>query len=380
MRERLGLAAALTAPLLLLAVPLVSVVATCGGFELLSAVLFALLLLSALDAFARPDSVRWCTFLVVGVLFAWSRYESLAVFVGVLLLVLWGTRGRNQAASTTRIAFMAIPLAVAPLVLLLAHARNPGFYPEAGGRTLVSLHHGLEHFPGFAAAFFDVRLAHALPGPLAVIGLLAAVWWAARERSVPYRALLVVMPVVAVTALVLFWFFGNVEEPTALRLFLPAAVLGALSPLLLLRLAGPRVALPLLAFGAAMAALRLRELHLRNAFPELPRSTIVATLDRLALRHDDGTGRTLWVSSLPQVLCIRGRAGLSIEAFQRRRSEVSRLRLQGDLRTLFLVTTPFDRDLAPAFGDPQELLSAFDYQIVEKTDGPQPFMLYRLQP
>jgi hypothetical protein len=380
MRDRLGLAAALTAPLLLLAVPLVPVVATGGGFEPLAALLFALVLLAALDVVARPDPVRWCTFLVTGVLFAWSRYESLAVFAGIVLLVLQGTRGRNQCTNVTRIAFAAMPLAVAPLVLLLAHARNPGFYPEAGGQQLVSLQHALGHLPGFVAAFFDIRLDHALPGPLAVIGLVAAAWWGWRHRSVPYRALLVAMPVFGVTALVLFWFFGNVEEPTALRLFLPASVLGALSPLLLLRVAGRSVALPLLAFSALIAVLRLRELHLGRAFPEPQRSAMVEILDRLVQRHDDGSGRILWVGSLPQALCIRGRAGLTVEAFQRRRSEVGRLRLQGDLRTLFLYSTPFDRDLAPAFGEPRELLSAFDYQVVEKVDSPHPFMLYRLQP
>jgi Dolichyl-phosphate-mannose-protein mannosyltransferase len=377
-RRRLGAVAATCAPLLLLAVPLIIVVATSGGFELLAAVLFGCLLLAAIDVHTRPEPVRWCTFLAVGVLYAWSRYEALPVFVLVAALVWWGHRGLPGFDARCWFAAALVPVLVAPLLPLYVHARDPDFYPEAAGQPLVALQHGVAHLWPFVRAWFAPGGAHALPGPSAWLAVVAVALWLWRRRTIGYPALLVVVPVLALTLLVLFWFYGDVTEPTALRLFLPATVLTALAPLLLVALGGPRLAWLLLALVLGLLGYRGMALRRGEAFPRLQIAALTGRLDDLVRRH--GGDRVLWVGAPAQYLIAHRQAALSARSYQHRFGDVQALLRQGDVRTVYLLVTPLDAMMAPAFGDVAAVLRARRAEVVEQLDGPEPITLYRLSP
>src|SRR5262245_44548340 len=126
-RRHLALPGALAAPLLLLAVPLTSLVATSAGFELLAAVLFLLVLLAALDFVRQPDTVRCVAFLASGVLFAQSRYESLPALGLVAAIAAWSVRRRFRPDWRAGVALAACPGLVTPVVFLLLNSRDPNF-------------------------------------------------------------------------------------------------------------------------------------------------------------------------------------------------------------------------------------------------------------
>ena len=382
-RQRLGLLAACIAPLLLLAVPLTAVVATSGGFELLAVLLFGWLLLAAVDVLARPDPVRWCTFVATGVLFAWSRYESLPVFALVAVLLWWGLRGPRLFwlpgfDARCWLAVAVVPVLVAPLLPLFVHARDPDFYPEAAGQPLVALQHGLHHLPTLLGAWFAPGAEHALPGLLAWLAVATVALWLWWRRTLGYAALLVVVPVLAVTLLVLFWFYGDVQEPTALRLYLPAAWTTALAPLLLIALAGPRAAVALLLAALALLGYRGLALHRGQAFPRLQVAQLTQALDGLLQRHRGPA--VLWVGAPAQYVITQQQAALSLRSFTQRRRDLKQLQRQGDLRSILVLVTPLDRAMAPAFGDVAQLVREQAAEVVEQVGGDQPVTLYRLTP
>jgi hypothetical protein len=260
-RARLGSVAAFAAQVLLVAVPLTDVVATSGGFELLATVLFTAVLLAALAFVQRPDGVRATGLLALGGMFAQARYESLLAFGIVLLLVLWAVRRRFVPDRGTVVMAVAQGWLLAPLLALLLYARDPKFYPEAGGAPLVAWSHLVDHAPSLVTHWFDPALTNPLPGVLAIAGAVAFLLRLLQvlRRGPSFVDLLCVAPVAAVTLTALLWFYGDVREPTALRLFLPAAWLTALAPLVRLTSQSHRAAASvLLAAALALAGLRVQ--------------------------------------------------------------------------------------------------------------------------
>ncbi len=384
-RSRLDLPAALAVPFLVLAVPLTSIVATSAGFELLAAVLFMVVLLAALDFVRRPDTVRWVAFLGSGVVFAQARYESLLALLLVLAIVLWSVRARWRPDWRARTALAACPLLVTPLVFLLLHARNPDFYPEAGGRPLLSLQHGLDHVLPFLAAWFGPSLENPLPGSVAIVAVVVWTLWLVRRRGSIADGI-VVVPVLGVTALVLFWFYGDVREPTALRLFLPLAWLTALAPLLLPAMFGRRVGAWLLAAAVVVGAARLDAVHRGVAFPRLEAAKLTDAIDAALVRLGTSPCDTLWVTVAAQHLVVKGHAALSPEAFVQlgarsggQPSKLDDLRGRGHVKTILFVETPLDVQFAPAFGDLGALLQGAPTEVAGRFDQGLPIVVHRLR-
>lgn len=375
-RRALGPAAAVAAPLLLLAVPLTGVVATCAGFELLAGALLLALALAAFDFVRRPDPVRWSAMLGLALLFASARYESLlaaALMVGLAALL---ARGRWRPDRFGCWLLSATPTLLAPLGMLLVHARNPRFYPEAAGRPLLAFSHLVDHVgPFFRMAFADWR--GALPGVLSVLAVIA---WGAHlvTRRVRRNALLVVVPVLALTLLSLAWFFGDVGDPGARRLFLPFCWFVALSPLLLVR--GPRSGLAAAIAAAALAAWRVADLHEGRAFPNFPIAQLTSILDRVVPQLAVEPRTTLWVGTPAQHLVVMGHAALCAQSFLQRAADIQQLVRRGEVRTIYLIETPLDAAFAPAFGDPRDVLRTRANEVVLREGGPAPITVHRLRP
>lgn len=383
-----GPSAALLAPLSLLAVPLTTVVASSGGFELLAALLFGGLLLAARDVVAGRDesdlAARLANFLGLGVLFAWSRYESLPALLLVVAIVAFGLRGRLPRSRALLAFVLLLPVLLVPLWPLLLHARDPRFYPEAGGQPLLAFAHGMAHVPTFLVAWFTPLPGQPLPGLVAWLAVAAIAWWLWRgRRNVPLRAfdvLLPIVPVAAVTTLVLFWFYGDVGERTALRLFLPAAWATALLPALLLPALRARGAIAVVVAAAAFAGWQVRAVARGQTMPVLADAATYEGLARAAEQLAEDRGHTLWVGTPAQFLITRGHAAVSPKAFLERAGDVRALLRQGDVRTIFVVETPRDAALAPVFGKPRDVLYQLPGEVVEQVGGSAPFTVHRLRP
>ncbi len=377
-QRRLGAGAALAAQLLLIAVPLLGVTATSAGFELLAAVLFVVVVLAAIDCVHSPDAGRQAWLLVSGLLFAQARYESVVVMAIVLLVVLWRTRGRGWLTTRTRWLAALVPGLLTPLVFLFLNARRPDFYPEAAGQPLVALSHGVDHLGPFLAAFFAPGLGHSMPGLLAILAGLA---FLARllQRRCTIDDLLVVLPVLAASAISLLWFYGDVQEPTALRLFLPVALLGGLGALLWKDLLGARLPTAMLLAGAAVfAGVRLWDLHRGAAFPRLGIATVTEAVDAALQNIPGAAGETLWVTCIAQHLIVKGGAAMTPEAFVRHRRDVGALVQQGEVRQIYVLRTPLDVAFAPQFGSPEQALAGFRTEVVWSSRDEAPISVVRL--
>jgi hypothetical protein len=376
-RARLGLAAAAAAPLLLLAVPIVVAAATSAGFELLAAVLFGLVLLAAADFVRRPDSRRWAGFLGIGVLFAASRYESLPVLAGTAALALWAARGRWRADARAVFGTALVPGLVAPLVLQMLHAGDPDFYPEAAGQPLVSLRHAAEHLLPFLARAFSPRLDDPLPGLLAMAAVAAWGAWLLRGRGSRIDAV-VAVPVLAATAATLAWFAGDVREPISVRLFLPFSCACALAPLLWPAMAGRRAAVALLLAAVVLASLRVDAVRRGAAFPRTESARLTQALDAAVARVAADPATTLWVGAPAQHLIVTGHAALAPRSFARHGAEVRARWQRGEITAVYLVETPIDDGMAPAFGHPRDVLGAFRSEVTVAASGDVPIRVHRL--
>lgn len=388
-----GLVAALAAPLLLLAVPLLTVVATSGAFELLATLLFGWLLLAALDVVAAAHTAngpslapRLANLLGIGGLFAWSRYESVVALLLVLGLVAWFARARLWSGCTKGLLGFVVPIpaVLAPLLPLLLHAQDPRFYPEAGGEGLFRLVYGFPHGRYLLREWFATTPGAPLPGLVAWLSLVGVVGWGIRRidsgRPVPRASLLLVaLPVLTVTGLMLFWFYGNVLEPTALRLFLPAAVATALLPLLLVPSSWRSGAVVLVLLVGA-AAYAIRAVARAEAFLRPADAEMLQTLERAARRLTGDREHTLWVGTPAQFLASRGYAAVSPQFFLDHASDMQALMRQRDVRTIYIVETRRDEQMAPMFGRPRDVLWHLQGEVVEHLGGRLPITIHRRLP
>ena len=225
--------------LLFAGLPLLAQQASGGGFELLNLVLiatFALLLACFLE---EPDGEgRLEAFIFGTLLLASTRYESVIflAFAGVAVLVGWSRAGRVN---------LSWPLIISPVFLMPILIQNRMFF--TGNSTaweMASLPGTTEPF-GFQ--YFAPNLGHALEfffdfsgyqpssALFAALGLLAmpffALWivrivrQAGRSNPAELAWAIAGTSLFAVTAVYLFYFWGQFDHPLIRRLSLPLHLL-----------------------------------------------------------------------------------------------------------------------------------------------------------
>lgn len=339
--------------------PLLASCATSAGFEVLALALLTAAIAAAWDFVRTPTAARANTLLATALLAAHARYETLPVLLvlGVVVAV--------QARRWPRDRFGALllgcaPVVLVPLALLALHGRAATFYPEAQGQPLVAVAHLADHLGPLLAALFawGEQPFAALPNGFAAVALAAAALPPAGRRL----AALVGLPVGAATGIALLWFYGDVREPTAQRLFLSAAALLALGPALLCaalaalaqaQLAGVvRTALPAaLAFVAVVVG--WRNLDAVAGERVLPRHAAAVMLDAVdaalaGLRPDPR--RTLLVSAVAQYLIVQGHAAMTPQQFLARPPRLA------DGVEVVVLATPLDDSCRGSAGDVRDVL------------------------
>jgi hypothetical protein len=365
---RLGRSVGLAAQLLATALPLLPVLARSGGFELLATCLLVLVTAAAWSVGEAPSPARWRLLVALAALLGYARYESLLLAVVVLGLTHWRARQRG-GPGPGGLLWWLLPAWV-PLLFLVKHGQRADFHAEAAGAALWSLEHLRAHSGAWLLAQCWPPLASPWPGASLIVGVGALVLLACRRR-VPRGLLLLWLPALVATLLVQLWFFGDVAEPGAARLYLPGALLGALLPLLWAVVADrPRSGVVVLVLAMFWFGLRVVQWQAMAPKATSPASAIVTNIEAVVLAAPPAPGPVLWISCAAQHLILRGHAAMTVEALGRRQAEVQQLLRRGHIRSLRLLQTPLDEAFAPAFGDPAEVLRAMPAQMLGTNNAP----------
>ena len=371
-----GPAVGFAAQALALGAPLLWHCASSAGFELLAAVAMFAAAAAARSAVAVPRRERVAYLLATLLLLAWTRYEALLAGAALLLWV-WRRIGwRAVLAPGTRWVWAVGALLLVPLALLLWQGRDPGFYLESGGAPLLAFGHLLAHAGPFLAAWSEFGVHAPLPGLAALLGSLAALLWGWRTRGAALAVLAPwLLPVAVQTVVVLAWFYGDAREPTALRLFLPSAVLMALSPLLLLVLCGDRLR-PWLAAalgGLALLAVLLAapERQRRGVLPPPLAVRVLAGVDAALATLPCDRQRTVLVGTIAQYLLVRGFAAVPPQAVGQRGL--------GNATEVWFVETALDAQLQQWFGDPAAQARGYRAETVYEVGGDLPLRISRVR-
>lgn len=227
--------------LLCAGLPLLAQQATGGGFELLNLVLLVGFVLLVAEYLREPNTPRLEALVFGALLLAATRYES-ALFlvpVAVTAAIGWWRAGK---------VVLSWPLQLSPIFLGLLLLQNRVFAENAkawqmSGRSDATAPFGLTYLPdnlGHALAFFFDFSGYLTNSPLiAALGLLALpftivyVWRVVRE---PRRAeaadlawTVAALSLLAITLLLLLYFWGQFDDPIISRLSLPVHLLLLLS-------------------------------------------------------------------------------------------------------------------------------------------------------
>jgi hypothetical protein len=221
--------------------PLLAQQAAGGGFELLNLCMIAAVLLLACRYLSRPDEVSLVALCLAGVLLALTRYESVIFVVPVALVVLAGWWRADRL-------ILPWTATVSPVLLLPYLLQNRVFELNQSSWELASrpgsaAPFALAYVPdniGHAAAFFfDTTGYQANSIFFAAVGLVAVPFFVlmivralrAPRTAAPElcAAALIGLGLLAVTGLLLAYFWGQFDHPVIRRLSLPVHLLLAVS-------------------------------------------------------------------------------------------------------------------------------------------------------
>lgn len=213
--------------------------ATGAGMEMLNLAMILLVAQLAIVYLDAPDESRLAALVIAAVLLAQTRYESSLYVVPVALVGIDGWRRAGRVIMP--------PAAIVAPALLIPYAVHNTYL--SGTPMLWELHDevqsrfGLAHFGtnlGHAAHYFfntTANITNSLwlsVGGFAALGFVAFRLWRARRswRTAPPAA--IVLPAVGVAvvgnlALLMFYYWGQLDDPTVARLGLPFAVMLAIA-------------------------------------------------------------------------------------------------------------------------------------------------------
>jgi hypothetical protein len=216
--------------LLLGTLPLLAQNTTGSGMEVLNLAMILFSLWLGLLAVERPSEARLGAFVLAVVLLAQTRYES-ALYVFAVVLVLGGIWWREKKVFLPWAA-VAAPLLMVPIPLLqrVLYARPPSWeLPDnVDGRFgLVHVGNNLQHAWAYLTSFSSDQSNSPLLALLGFAGLAVIGWRLARRPArlcaTPARWVAASFALVLLgnLALLMFYFWGELDDPMVSRLALP---------------------------------------------------------------------------------------------------------------------------------------------------------------
>jgi hypothetical protein len=76
---------------------------------------------------------------------------------------------------------------------------------------------------------------------------------------------------------------------------------------------------------------------------------------------------------------VKGHAALSAQSFMARGRDMQDLVRRGHVKAIYVLETPLDAAMAPAFGDVRVLLAAAPSDVVFRIDRGMPIVVHRLR-
>ncbi len=217
--------------ILMAGIPLVANVATSGGFDLLNLTLLAALMLVARRYLEEPTAENQNLLVMTGVLIAQTRYESILFVVSVAVIVAhsWW---RMRRIEITRLAVLSPLMLLLPLLCNLVHVSFDAF--TRNDDATIEVFELANFGPNLGRAvyyLFDLSgsqtnsplVSYAGGGALLLV-LVGARSVFARATSRPGMALVffAFVPVaIGNIVLLLFYWWGHLDDPVASRLALP---------------------------------------------------------------------------------------------------------------------------------------------------------------
>ncbi len=212
--------------------------ATGGGMETLNLAMLLLTMQLAVHYLDRPEETRLAALVLAAVLLAQSRYESSLFAVPVALVTLEGWRRAGRVIMP--VAALLAPLLLVPYAVHNTYVSGTPFLWEL--REDVQARFGFTHLGAnlrHAAAYFfswGEMLTNSLW--LAVAGFPALVWaalaaWRQRQRVRSAPSIVLVMVAFSLgiggnVAILMCYYWGQLDDPAVARLALPLWVLLAL--------------------------------------------------------------------------------------------------------------------------------------------------------
>lgn len=216
--------------------PLLAQQAAGGGFELLNLTLITAWWWLAILYVEKPSKHGQDVLVLTSVLLASTRYESMLFLVptALLLVVAWRRRGEVIVSWPTWVA----PLLVIPMFWLnRAFSANAGLWElqSRGADAVFALKYVAGNLGHALAYFFSVDGFQPNSPYLSLVGLLALpvfLLWAQRIWRAPVRSsgeeagvAIAALGPLAVTGLMMVYFWGQFDHPVIRRLSLPTQLL-----------------------------------------------------------------------------------------------------------------------------------------------------------
>ena len=229
-----GVRMGMTLALLLAGIPLYSQLATAGGLEPVNAMLLVIFALTGLNYMKLPGATGLNLFVFSGILLAQARYESILYLAAIPILFLLKSV-REKSLELTWIAAASPLLLMPPLLVQRVFQSNHIFFQldetkSAFGVEFLgdNLSHAIHFFFSFSQVFANA--------PLISLCALIATLFAALIifKGKYYSDALVVWGLLLLGtgvnfSILMFYFWGNLDDPVVSRLSLPLLIVGIMA-------------------------------------------------------------------------------------------------------------------------------------------------------
>lgn len=335
-----GLAALLVLPLVWMNAGL-SVMATSGGFDLLS-LFFAFAVFLALKTYLqRKDQESFLALVFAAICFASVRYESILVLPVFIAALFWFERRELFQKLNWTVVFWSV-LLLAPL--LLQRWLTWGQFENPPGVAPFSLEHLWNHAPVFFKSFFW-DWSGSYPVLLHWLGVLGLIIWLRTRKTREEKALTLAAGSYAGLQLLLLLshHFGFADHPTQIRLFVPLSFYLSLAAFPVIARFQSRLGAGLVAVPLVLLFLHHHQVALRDELTNrLTMTREVRFLQDFFAQSGGFPSGDLYVYDRPGQISALGGSAVSWSHFEAKRGDFEKNRENGLYqRVLFIERVPY---------------------------------------